>query len=104
MALYDHLYALDPSPVVALNRAAVAEVDGPRVGLALVDALDRLDRYHAFQAARGELLARCGDVEQAREILLRAAALAPTGASREHLRHRADHVARHQLADPLPRP
>ncbi len=97
VALYDHLLALDPSPVVALNRAiAVAEVEGPDAGLALVDALDGLDRYHAFHVARGELLVRTGDVEQAREVLLRAAALAPTDATRQHLRHRAEQLAPRQ--------
>jgi RNA polymerase sigma-70 factor (ECF subfamily) len=56
--LYDLLCTLDPSPVVALNRAvAVAEVDGPAAALALVDALD-LDSYYLFHAIRGELLAR----------------------------------------------
>jgi RNA polymerase sigma-70 factor, ECF subfamily len=98
VALYDHLLALDPSPVVALNRAiAVAEVEGPETGLALVDALDGLDRYHAFHVARGELLVRAGDVEQACEVLLRAASLAPTDATRQHLRHRAEQLARQQL-------
>jgi RNA polymerase sigma-70 factor (ECF subfamily) len=98
VALYDHLLALDPSPVVALNRAiAVAEVEGPAAGLALVDALDALDRYHAFHVARGELLIRTGDVQQAREVLLHAAALAPTDATRRHLRHRAEQIARQQL-------
>jgi RNA polymerase sigma-70 factor (ECF subfamily) len=98
VALYDHLLALDPGPVVVLNRAiAVAEVEGPDAGLALVDALVGLDRYHAFHVARGELLVRTGDVEQGREVLLRAAALAPTAATRRHLRHRAE-----QLMGPQP--
>ncbi|WP_324277781.1 RNA polymerase sigma factor [Blastococcus brunescens] len=45
-SLYDHLLALDPGPVVALNRAiAVAEVHGPEAGLALVDALGGLAGY-----------------------------------------------------------
>ncbi len=93
LALYDHLLALDPSPVVALNRAiAVAEVEGPQAGLVVVDALDGLDRYHPLHVARGELLVRTGDVEQAREVLLRAAALAPTHAIRQHLRHRAERL------------
>jgi RNA polymerase sigma-70 factor (ECF subfamily) len=98
VALYDHLLALDPSPVVALNRAiAVAEVEGPEAGLALVDALDGLDRYHAFHVARGELLARAGITDRARAALQRAAELAPTAATRRHLCHRADQLARRQL-------
>jgi RNA polymerase sigma-70 factor (ECF subfamily) len=60
VALYDRLARLDPSPVVALNRAvAVAEVDGPDVALALVDRLP-LEAYHAFHATRAELLRRLG--------------------------------------------
>ncbi|MCW3004284.1 MAG: putative polymerase, sigma-24 subunit, subfamily [Conexibacter sp.] len=63
--LYDHLLALAPSPVVALNRAvAVAEVEGPRAGIELVDALD-LGSYHRHHAVRADLLRRCGEPEQA---------------------------------------
>jgi len=58
--LYDQLLAVAPTPVVALNRAvAVAELHGPRVGLALVDELN-LDSYYAFHAARADLLRRLG--------------------------------------------
>src|SRR6202035_4014707 len=50
LKLYDLLHALAPSPVVTLNRAvAVAMVDGPRAGLASLDALDgdrRLASHH----------------------------------------------------------
>ena len=60
VALYDQLVAFDPGPVVALNRAvAVAEVDGPAAGLALVDALD-LASYALFHAIRADLLRRLG--------------------------------------------
>ena len=60
LQLYDQLVALDPSPVVALNRAvAVAEVEGPGVALDLVDGLD-LDGYHLFHAIRADLLRRLG--------------------------------------------
>jgi RNA polymerase sigma-70 factor (ECF subfamily) len=58
VALYDQLMALDPNPVVALNRAvAVAELAGPGPALALVDDLD-LGRYHVFHAVRADLLRR----------------------------------------------
>jgi RNA polymerase sigma-70 factor (ECF subfamily) len=60
VALYDHLMRLAPTPVVALNRAvAVAEVDSPAAGLALVDALD-LTGQHLFHAVRADLLRRLG--------------------------------------------
>jgi RNA polymerase sigma-70 factor, ECF subfamily len=66
VALYDQLTRLDPSPVVALNRAvAIAELDGPRVALALIDRLP-LAGYHAWHAARADLLRRLGRTSEAR--------------------------------------
>jgi RNA polymerase sigma-70 factor (ECF subfamily) len=62
VALYDQLVAVDPSPIVALNRAvAVAELDGPQVALAAVERLEpSLAGYHAYHATRAELLRRLG--------------------------------------------
>lgn len=64
LGLYDRLMELDPSPVVALNRAvAVAEVEGPAAGLAALAAIvdrDRLASYHLLPALEGEFEARCG--------------------------------------------
>jgi RNA polymerase sigma-70 factor (ECF subfamily) len=58
--LYDHLLAVAPSPIVALNRAvAVSEVDGPAAGLALVDAI-ALDQYYLYHAIRAHLLGKLG--------------------------------------------
>jgi RNA polymerase sigma-70 factor, ECF subfamily len=58
LQLYDQLQALDPSPIVSLNRAvAVAEVEGPLAALALVEDLD-LGDYHLFHAVRADLLRR----------------------------------------------
>ena len=60
LALYDQLFALTPSPVVALNRAvAIAEVEGPERGLQRVNELS-LDRYHLYHAVRADLLRRLG--------------------------------------------
>src|SRR5688500_7176205 len=60
VALYDQLLAHAPTPVVALNRAiAIAEVDGPRAALAILDDLD-LDGYHLLHATRADLLERLG--------------------------------------------
>jgi len=66
--LYDRLYALTPTPVVALNRAvALAEVEGPAAGLAAVDELGPagLHGYYLFHAARADLLHRLGRDEEA---------------------------------------
>jgi RNA polymerase sigma-70 factor (ECF subfamily) len=63
--LYDQLMAAAPSPVVALNRAvAVAEVEGPAAGLALVEGL-ALDGYYLFHAIRADLLKRLGRAAEA---------------------------------------
>src|SRR5262249_40948817 len=65
LTLYDQWMALDPSPMVALNRAvAVAEVEGPAAGLALLGDLE-LDGYHLFHAIRADLLRRLGRHAQA---------------------------------------
>jgi RNA polymerase sigma-70 factor (ECF subfamily) len=85
LALYDHLLALTPTPVVALNRAiAAAELHGPAAALSLVDELD-LVGYYAFHATRADLLSRLGRVGEARVAYDRAAALAPTDAERRFL-------------------
>jgi RNA polymerase sigma-70 factor (ECF subfamily) len=87
VALYDQLFALAPTPVVALNRAvAIGEVQGPAAALALVDELD-LDTYYPFHATRADLLRRLGCDEEAAAAYERAAALAPTDAERNFLRH-----------------
>jgi RNA polymerase sigma-70 factor (ECF subfamily) len=88
VALYDHLLAIAPSPIVALNRSvAVAEVRGPAEGLVLVDALD-LDGYHLLHAVRAELLVRTGDVEAARTAYDRALERVANPAERRHLERR----------------
>jgi len=86
IALYDHLLAVAPTPVVALNRAiAIGEVQGTAVALALVDELD-LASYHLFHATRADLLRRLGRHSEAAAAYQRAAAMAPTDAERDFLR------------------
>jgi RNA polymerase sigma-70 factor (ECF subfamily) len=86
--LYDHLLALTPTPVVALNRAvAVAELDGPATALALVDALD-LDTYYVFHAIRADLLRRLGRTAEAATAYEKALALTGNAAERNFLQHR----------------
>ena len=87
--LYDQLLALQPSPIVALNRAvAVAEVDGPEAALALVEDLD-LDRYHLFHAIRADLLRRLGRDAQAALAYDAAIARSENAAERAFLLARA---------------
>src|SRR5262249_4398655 len=70
IALYDSLIRINPSPIVALNRAiAIAQRDGPERGLETIDAISNLDHlatYPFFPAARGELELRCDNRDRAR--------------------------------------
>ncbi|NUT41395.1 MAG: RNA polymerase sigma factor [Thermoactinospora sp.] len=94
VALYDQLVVLDPSPVVALNRAiAVAELDGPEVALAIVDRLgDRLAGYHAHHVTRADLLRRLGRDQEAHEAYGRAIELAGNTAETAHLTRLRDEL------------
>lgn len=98
LALYDHLYAVMPTPVVALNRAiVVGEVDGPTAGLAAMDAIAAdLDNYHLMHAARGSALRRLGHRDAARVAYERAAALAVTDLDRRFLERQIE-----ELGSPL---
>jgi RNA polymerase sigma-70 factor (ECF subfamily) len=90
VALYDHLVRLDPSPIIALNRAiAVAELDGPEVALAAVDRLeDTLAGYHAYHATRADLLRRLGRTQESRAAYDRAIELAGNTAEAAYLTRR----------------
>ncbi|MFE5409951.1 RNA polymerase sigma factor [Microbacterium sp. NPDC056569] len=95
VALYDRLVGVDPSPIVRLNRAiAVAELDGPDVALAEIDRLGgTLDGYHAYHAARAELLRRVGRSDESRTAYDRAIHLAGNPAERAYLTRRRDQLA-----------
>ncbi|MDB5589257.1 MAG: polymerase sigma70 factor [Devosia sp.] len=88
-ALYDHLYGLTQSPVVALNRAAAyAELEGPDAALALLDTLaadKRMADYQPYWAARGHLAARAGRKDDAHEALILAIGLSSDEAVRQYL-------------------
>jgi len=94
VALYDRLLVLQPSPVVALNRAlALAELAGPAAALAEIEPLAaRLDGYHLFHAARGELLRRLDRDEEARRADRRALELTENPAERRLLKERLLHA------------
>ena len=76
LSLYDDLLRLNPSPVVALNRAvALARVDGPAAALREVIALERepaLADYYLLPSVKGTLLMELGDEEGAIEAFLEA--------------------------------
>ena len=90
--LYDQLAAIDPSPIVELNRAiAVAELDGPEVALAIVDRLP-LTAYHAWHATRADLLRRLGRSDEARAAYDAAIAATDNDAERGYLGRRRDQL------------
>jgi predicted RNA polymerase sigma factor len=97
LALYDALVAIEPNPVIRLNRAvALAEARGAEAALPLVDALlaeGDLARYHLLHATRGELLARAGRKEEALGALALAAELAATAPERRFLENRISELA-----------
>jgi RNA polymerase sigma-70 factor (ECF subfamily) len=94
VALYDQLVRIDPSPIVALNRAiAVAELDGPEVALAIVERLENtLAGYHAYQATRADLLRRLGRSQKSRAAYDKAIELAGNTAETAYLTRRRDQL------------
>ena len=83
--------ALEPSPVIELNRAvAVAMAEGPERGLALIDTIEGLDAYHLLHSARADLLRRLGRADEARAAYERALALATNPVERAFLRDQLD--------------
>jgi predicted RNA polymerase sigma factor len=93
LALYDVLEQVSPGPVVTLNRAvAVAMVDGPRAGLAVLgtlDADDRMAHTHRLEAVRGHLLELAGELGAARESYRRAARMTASVPEQRYLAMRA---------------
>lgn len=94
VGLYDVLFQMEPSPVVALNRAvALAMRDGPGAGLAVIDAIlgrGALSDYYLAHAARGDLCLRLGRDSDARESFERALALTDQEPERRFLTRRLD--------------
>jgi RNA polymerase sigma-70 factor (ECF subfamily) len=90
--LYDALLRLQPSPVIALNRAvAVGMAEGPEAALALIESLEsepELQRYHLLYSARGELLRRLNRQAEAAASFERALALVTNEQERRFLTRR----------------
>jgi RNA polymerase sigma-70 factor (ECF subfamily) len=90
--LYDDLFAIAPSAVIALNRAvAVSMCEGPEAGLALIDDIapdGELSGYHLLPAARGDMLRRLGRRSEAAQAYRQAYDLAGTDAERRYLERR----------------
>jgi RNA polymerase sigma-70 factor, ECF subfamily len=97
VTLYDQLFDLRPTPVVALNRAiALGERDGPAAGLTALDALDPapVATYQPFHAARADLLARAGRTPEALAAYDRALEVTTNKSERTFLESRRAEAAR----------
>jgi RNA polymerase sigma-70 factor (ECF subfamily) len=91
-ALYGTLAERTGSPVVELNRAvAIAELDGPDAGLALLDTL-ALDTYRYYHSTRAEFLRRAGRTADARAAYARALDLAETDHEHQFLTRRLEEL------------
>ena len=98
VGIYDILLRAQPSPVVALNRAAaVAMADGPAHGLAIIDALladGELEEYQLAHAARADLLRRLGRHEDAMAAYRHALTLTLQEPQRRYLERRIAEVGK----------
>lgn len=97
VAGYDRLLALNPSPVIALNRAvAVSHARGPAAAWPLLEALaaePQLQRYPWLAGAKADVLERLGRIGEARNAYQRAAELTDNEVQRELLHERARRLA-----------
>ncbi len=97
VSLYDILLRLEPSPVVALNRAvAVAMARGPEAGLVELDQADengQLDDYYLSHAARADFCQRLGRIGDARQAYKRALSLTRQGPEQRFLAGRLKSLA-----------
>jgi predicted RNA polymerase sigma factor len=97
LALYEVLERVSPGPVVTLNRAvAVAMVNGPRAGLALLGTLegdDRMIHNHRLEAVRAHLLERAGDLDAARDSYRKAARMTASIPEQRYLALKAARLA-----------
>ncbi len=90
--LYDRLMAMNPTPIVALNRSiAIAERDGPAAGLEAIRAIshpEALEDYYLYPAAVGEMHLQLGELEEAKRFLERACSLTASRAEQQLLQRK----------------
>jgi RNA polymerase sigma-70 factor (ECF subfamily) len=102
--LYGALEAIQPSPVVTLNRAvAVSKARGPEAALAMIEPLaPKLSGYFHFFGVKGGLLMQLGRHAEARDAFDRAIALANSAAEAAHIRMHLDRLGREDARAPSP--
>ena len=95
--LYDLLARVQPTPVIALNRAvAVAMADGPAAGLRLIDELGGLENYHLLHATRADLWRRLGTENEAAQSYRKALELVTNDSERRFLERRLREVSQNR--------
>jgi RNA polymerase sigma-70 factor (ECF subfamily) len=102
VALYNELYRMNPTPVIALNQAvAIAMAEGPVSGLIRVEEIEakgELSDYYLLPATRADLLRRRGRVREAQVAYRRALDMAPTEAERRFIERRVADLASNTLS------
>jgi predicted RNA polymerase sigma factor len=97
LGLFDLLETIAPNPVVTLNRSvAVAKVQGPRAGLALLEGLEQDERMagnHRLDAVRAHLLEQAGELDAAREHFEQAARRTTSTPEQHYLQAQAARLA-----------
>jgi len=93
--LYGALEAMQPSPVVTLNRAvAASKARGPEAALAMIEPLEpKLSGYFHYFGVKGGLLMQLGRHDEAREAFCRAISLANSPAEAAHIRMHLDRLS-----------
>lgn len=101
IALYDHLFSIMPTPVVALNRAiALGETVSPDDALSALDAIaPGLESYHLMHAARGAALRRLGQTDLAAEAFELAELLAASDVDRQFISEQIQALDAHGIQD-----
>jgi predicted RNA polymerase sigma factor len=97
VAIYGVLMGLEDNPMVALNHAiAVAMVDGPAAGLALLSTLDADERvagHYRLDAVRGHLYRMAGERDRAAAHFRAAAERTASAPERDYLTAKAAQLA-----------
>jgi RNA polymerase sigma-70 factor (ECF subfamily) len=94
VALYERLAAFDPSPIVRLNHAVAVALDGDvEHGLRLLDAIEGLEAYHLFHAARADLQRRLDRNDEAATSYAQALELTTSEPERRFLERRLAEVS-----------
>jgi RNA polymerase sigma-70 factor (ECF subfamily) len=97
VALYDVLLKIQPSPIVALNRAvAVGMAHGPAAGLAALDSINGLSNYHLRPSVRGDLLMKLGRSAEAREEIQRAILLTDNAREKQLLTEKLNQIEKEE--------